>query len=281
MRSELGNALDTNNPGCSLSDGVSTQATAGVFYQDADTDSLPTTTASWTTAQLQHCGNDDLSLTTAFCKETLPTPATTETVDITFSSNGTNFVWFMNNSTFRGDYNHALISAVNNGNMTFEDEWNVYNFGSNDSVRIILKNHFSAAHPMVSHTSRKLETKLTYNSKHLHGHDFHVLAEGVGEWDGTVINPDNTQRRDTQLMQPGLADGTPSYIVLQWNQDNPGVWPLHCHIAWHVSAGLYINVLERPADIQQMTIPAELAAGEASWNSWSNSNTVDQIDSGL
>jgi hypothetical protein len=161
MRAEIGNALDANNPGCSLSDGVSTQATAGVFYQDADTDSLPTTTASWTTAQLQHCGNDDLSLTTAFCKETISTPATTETVDITFASNGTNFVWFMNNSTFRADYNHALISAVNNGNMTFEDEWNVHNFGSNDSVRIILKNHFGAAHPIVSHTSRKLQTQLT------------------------------------------------------------------------------------------------------------------------
>jgi hypothetical protein len=150
MRSEMGNALDTANPGCSFSDGVSTQATAAVYYQDADTDSLPSTTASWTTAQLQYCGNDALSLTTALCAIPLVTPATTETVDITFASNGTNFVWFMNNSTFRGDYNHALLSAVNSGNTTFEEEWNVHNFGSNSSVRMILQNHFVTAHPMVS-----------------------------------------------------------------------------------------------------------------------------------
>lgn len=150
MRSEMGNALDTDNPGCSFSDGVSTLATAAVYYEDADTNSLPTTTASWTSTQLQYCGNDALSLTTALCKIPLVTPATTETVDITFGSNGTNFVWFMNNSTFRADYNHALISAVNNGNLTFEDEWNVHNFGSNSSVRIIMKNHFFTPHPIVS-----------------------------------------------------------------------------------------------------------------------------------
>jgi len=151
MRAELGNGLDTTNPGCSFTDGVSTQATAGVYYQNADTDSLPTTSASWTTTQLQHCGNDPLSSTTAFCSIPLVTPDTTETIDITFGSNGTNFVWFMNNSTFRADYNHALISAVNNGNLTFEDEWNVHNFGSNGSVRIILRNHFFTAHPIVSY----------------------------------------------------------------------------------------------------------------------------------
>ncbi|QDS68790.1 hypothetical protein FKW77_005840 [Venturia effusa] len=264
MRSEMGNALDTANPGCSFSDGVSTQATAAVYYENADTDSLPSTNASWTSAQLQHCGNDALSLTTPLCKIPLPTPAVTETVDMTFGSNGTNFVWFMNNSTFRGDYNHALISAVNNGNLTFENEWNVHNFGSNDSVRIILRNYFITSHPI-----------------HLHGHDYHVLAEGVGEWDGAIVNADNTQRRDVQLMQPGLSDGTPSYIVIQWNQDNPGVWPLHCHIAWHVSAGLYINVLERPDDIQKFTVPHSLTDTEDSWNSFSSSVVVDQIDSGL
>ncbi|KAE9991663.1 hypothetical protein EG327_011206 [Venturia inaequalis] len=264
MRAEMGNGFDTTNPGCSFSDGISIQATAAVYYEDADTDSLPSTTASWTTAQLQYCGNDALSLTTPLCKIPLVTPATTETIDITFGSNGTNFVWFMNNSTFRADFNHALISAVNNGNMTFEDEWNVHNFGSNDSVRLILHNHFITAHPI-----------------HLHGHDYHVLAEGVGEWDGTITNPENTQRRDVQLMQPGLLDGTASYIVIQWNQDNPGVWPLHCHIAWHVSAGLYINVLERPDDIQKMTVPREIKNGENTWNSYSNSVVVNQIDSGL
>ena len=45
-------------------------------------------------------------------------------------------------------------------------------------------------------------------------------------WDGVITNPQNPQRRDVQMLLPG------EYIVVQWNQDNPGVWPFHCHIAW-------------------------------------------------
>lgn len=73
---------------------------------------------------------------------------------------------------------------------------------------------------------------------HLHGHNMYVLSEGAGTWDGsTVVNGGNPQRRDVQLLRP---DG---YLVLQYDAVNPGVWPFHCHIAWHVSAGLYINLL--------------------------------------
>jgi hypothetical protein len=32
-------------------------------------------------------------------------------------------------------------------------------------------------------------------------------------------------------------------MVFQIDADNPGMWPFHCHIAWHVSGGLYMNIL--------------------------------------
>jgi hypothetical protein len=51
-----------------------------------------------------------------------------------------------------------------------------------------------------------------------------VLAEGTGTWDGTITNPNNPQRRDVQILPPGLP-GNPGYIVIQINADNPGVWP--------------------------------------------------------
>ena len=69
-----------------------------------------------------------------------------------------------------------------------------------------------------------------------------VLAEGPGTWDGTVTNPQNPQRRDVQLLQ---KEG---YIVVQIDADNPGVWPFHCHIAWHVSGGLYVNIMVSGAE---------------------------------
>jgi FtsP/CotA-like multicopper oxidase with cupredoxin domain len=141
----------------------------------------------------------------------------------------------------------------------------VFNFGSAKSVRMVLRSFFTfGAHPM-----------------HLHGHNFHVLAEGFGKWDGVITNPSNPQMRDVQNMRPAKDADTPSYIVMQWTQDNPGVWPLHCHIAWHVSGGLYINVLERPDDIKKMTIDPSLASTCQKWDAWSASNIVDQIDSGL
>jgi len=45
-------------------------------------------------------------------------------------------------------------------------------------------------------------------------------------WDGTITNPTNPQRRDVQMLLPG------NFIVVQWNQDNPGAWSFHCHTAW-------------------------------------------------
>lgn len=78
---------------------------------------------------------------------------------------------------------------------------------------------------------------------HLHGKsDFWVLAEGIGEWDGTIRNPLNPQRRDSQQLGPGTVD-VPAFIVIQWETDNPGIWPFHCHVSTHASAGLYVNFL--------------------------------------
>lgn len=76
---------------------------------------------------------------------------------------------------------------------------------------------------------------------HLHGHNFYVVAEGVGTWNGSV-DSGNVQRRDVQLLQPSDSTG-PGYLVVEFVTDNPGVWPLHCHIAWHVSSGLYVNIM--------------------------------------
>lgn len=130
-------------------------------------------------------------------------------------------------------------------------------------MRIIIENHTGAAHPM-----------------HLHGHNFNVLAEGTGTWDGTIVHASNAQRRDVQLVQPGTA-AVPAYIVIQYNTDNPGVWPLHCHIAWHVSAGLYVNTMEQTQLIKQRVIPATVAQTCRDWADYSGHNVVAEIDSGL
>lgn len=107
-----------------------------------------------------------------------------------------------------------LLAAPGNTSYPADPEWNVYNFGSNSSVRIVLINNTTLAHLI-----------------HSHGHSFWVLAEDLGIRDGCLDNPSNPQRRDTQALQSANGDEL-SYLVLEFLQDNPGVSPLHCHIAW-------------------------------------------------
>lgn len=110
----------------------------------------------------------------------------------------------------------------------------------------------------------------------------YILAEGYGSWDGTVVNPNNPQRRDVQVLPNSKSPDNPAYIVVQFDADNPGVWPFHCHIAWHVSGGLYLNILERPDDIQKdMAIPGVMAQTCRDWSTWTGQNVVKEIDSGL
>jgi FtsP/CotA-like multicopper oxidase with cupredoxin domain len=134
---------------------------------------------------------------------------------------------------------NPILLLANLGNTSYpqDPEWNVYDFGQNTSIRLVVRNFFGTSHPM-----------------HMHGHNFFVLSEGLGDWDGTtIVNPTNPQRRDVQMIQPG-SPTAPSHLVIEINADNPGVWPFHCHIAWHVSAGLYVNIIVslRPSHSMQL-----------------------------
>ncbi|HXP06887.1 MAG TPA: multicopper oxidase family protein [Acidobacteriaceae bacterium] len=59
---------------------------------------------------------------------------------------------------------------------------------------------------------------------HLHGHSFQV----------TEINgkPLNGALRDTILVPPKM------HVTVAFDANNPGTWYLHCHILWHLAAGM-------------------------------------------
>ncbi|PWY88379.1 extracellular dihydrogeodin oxidase/laccase-like protein [Aspergillus heteromorphus CBS 117.55] len=240
-------------------------ALAAVYYQSANTSSVPQTTGtSW---ESNHCRNDPLEDTVPYYPIAPPaTPSTVDTVNITLGYNATGYIlFFVDGSSFRADYNEPVLFLANqNVSQVYPTERNVYDFGNNTSVRMILTNTFAMQHPM-----------------HLHGHNFWVLAEGTGTWNGTITNPSNPQRRDTQILQAGSTD-EPSYLVLEWELDNPGVWPLHCHMSNHASAGLVLSILEQPDSIAtEMNIPAVMQQTCVDWDKFSHTNYVDQIDSGV
>lgn len=159
-----------------------------------------------------------LESTVPVYKTTPPaTPATTQSFEIKLEPNETgNTLFYVNDVSFRANYDHPILLLAKLGNVSYPDDpqWAVYNFGSNSSIRLVFTNPSNFAHPM-----------------HLHGHVFWVLAEGTGVWDGTVVRPENPQRRDVQMLQGGTK-AAPGYLVLEFEADNPGVWPMHCHIAW-------------------------------------------------
>lgn len=115
---------------------------------------------------------------------------------------------------------------------------------------------------------------------HLHGHNFWVLAEGNGVWDGKIVNENNPIRRDTQLLLPGTEEN-PGYLVLEFETDNPGVWPLHCHIAWHSAGGMYLNIIEHPEKLKLMKAPTPVVETCRGWWNYTGHETVNQIDSGV
>lgn len=254
MRSDLSPTCDTANHPYAL---------AAIYYENADTTAVPKTTA--TPYDDSKCGNDNLALTIpAFPFPSTSNPAVTQELTITNKANGSDiWLFYVNGQTFRANYNHPILPLANSGNFSYPADWAVHNFGTNSSVRIIVYNQFIASHPM-----------------HLHGHNFNVLAEGHGTWDGIITHQQNTQRRDTQLVQGTNTAGQPGYIVLQYDTDNPGTWPFHCHIAWHVSEGLYINTIEQTAALEKRVLPPVVANTCQAWNAYTASNVVDEIDSG-
>lgn len=213
-------------------------ATAIVYYKHDALKQGPPNSTVWPefTDSVQNiCRNDDLNVTKPwFTIKPDLAPPTTETVDITFGQNSTGFwTWKMNNSSFRANFNQPVFLLAATGSEDFPDhpEWNVHNFGSNSSIRIVINNNG----PPIPHPI------------HLHGHNFFVIDEGVGTWDGkTVRRGENPQRRDVQILQAG------GYLVLQVTADNPGAWPLHCHIVSFAFIFLLILVATCERALEQL-----------------------------
>ncbi|EKM52908.1 uncharacterized protein PHACADRAFT_100639 [Phanerochaete carnosa HHB-10118-sp] len=84
---------------------------------------------------------------------------------------------------------------------------------------------------------------------HLHGHTPYVMGFGTGSFDGTGLNTVNPITRDTYLVPSG------GWLMARFITDNPGIWTIHCHIAWHMAAGLLMQVNSLPSKSSQFDIP--------------------------
>ena len=176
-------------------------------------------------------------------------------------------MWYLNNQTFHVDYNDPLLLEASLGKLDFPAMSNVINVGSNStSVRMIIYNHdlFAGAHAVL-----------------FHGRNMYILAEGFGVWNGTVKNPPNPQRRATHMLAKAKDMETPSYMGMQLDMDDPGVWPFHCHVNWHLTGGFYVSILEDVGAIKRLHVPSTLGQTCRNWAVWTGNHVVDEIDAGL
>ncbi|KAJ9614470.1 hypothetical protein H2200_002607 [Cladophialophora chaetospira] len=228
-----------------------------IYYQNTNTTAEPTS-QGWPLDGTQ-CGGDPLSKTIPYAPITPPQSQTSATIDMNFEINETgNYLFTMDGSTFRTNYNQPILPLAVAGNTSFPEEWNVYNYGSNKSITFVVNNETPMVHPM-----------------HIHGHSMYVLNQGSGRWDGTAVNPSNPMRRDVVQVLPS------GYVAFQIVANNPGVWPFHCHIAWHASQGMYVNFMTRTDLLPSVQIPSSVSDLCSAWSAFTAKGPIDQFDSGL
>src|SRR5499433_1299330 len=80
-----------------------------------------------------------------------------------------------------------------------------------ERVELIFVNQTPMQHPM-----------------HLHGHEFQVVEIDGKRFPGAV--------RDTVLVPPRRR------VVVAFDANNPGLWALHCHLLYHLDAGMFTTL---------------------------------------
>jgi CopA family copper-resistance protein len=88
-------------------------------------------------------------------------------------------------------------------------------FAFNERVRVVLVNDSMMAHPI-----------------HLHGHFYEVVTG----------NPGHHPRKHTVNVLPG------GKVAFDLTADEPGDWAFHCHLLYHMHAGMFNVVTVRPLD---------------------------------
>ncbi|KAJ3952935.1 hypothetical protein N0V92_010612 [Colletotrichum tropicale] len=174
--------------------------------------------------------------------------------------------WVLKDSSFYLDWTEPSLSLVK---VAFEKNWDTApfptgyepvfldKFNHGDWVYWLIEGKFQESVDNSTHNIYKKQAPVAH-PMHIHGHDFVILAQSTKEFNGTVeideetfVNP---ARRDVALLP---VDG---YLLIAFQINNPGIWLMHCHIAWHASGGLALQFIESPKEIG----PAFAKSGVAS-----------------
>lgn len=167
----------------------------------------------------------------------------TITIDVIMNNldNGINYAFF-NNITWTKPKLPALVTVMSAGEhaenpLVYGTNTNSFVLQKDDVVDIVLNNHDTGTHPF-----------------HLHGHVFQLITRGPAVDDDEDPVPFNSSNHEPFPEYPMMRDTVyvrpQSNMVMRFIADNPGVWYFHCHIEWHLTQGLAIQLIEAPMEIQ-------------------------------
>ncbi|KAI1426996.1 putative extracellular dihydrogeodin oxidase/laccase [Xylaria sp. FL1777] len=234
----------------------------GIIRYDSTSTADPTSSA-WDAASADDCDDEDLSTLVPYVSidATDAPDGTEDDFAVAIVRSGTGVLWEMGSTSMVSQWNYPSLLQVYEGNDTWGDEQQSYAFPDADVwVYWIIQTDNGQPHPM-----------------HLHGHDFSILGQGTGTFDGSTadLTLTNPPRRDV-VQLPGQG-----YAVIAFKTDNPGVWLMHCHIAWHTSEGLAVQVLERESEIADLLDGDSLNSTCTAWDTYQTEDNIVQDDSGL
>lgn len=240
----------------------------GIVRYNTSSTALPTTTSTVTPST--HCLNEPLASTIPYLPLNVTNipPPNLVLENLNFTA-GAVFHWTINTSSLVLDWKNPTMMHVFNNESIFPTPYNVVPIGRSSPTAspewavLIIQDvgTINLAHPI-----------------HLHGHDFWVLAQKTGRWDGTTTNFNtvNPTRRDVATLPGG------GYLAMGFLLDNPGAWLVHCHIAWHASQGLSLEFVEDQKEIAMKIPEGEERQFRDVCKSWGLHTPVwEQDDSGI
>ncbi|KAG2337950.1 laccase [Suillus weaverae] len=148
-------------------------------------------------------------------------------LDLVLGKNLTNFNFLINGVQYTPPSIPVLLQLLS-GAMTAADlapNGTVYTLPRNKVIEISFNpdNSPGGPHPF-----------------HLHGHSFAVVRS-AGSSGYNYVNP---------VVRDTVTTGNPGdSATIRFITDNPGPWLLHCHIDWHLYAGLALVFAEAPEDV--------------------------------
>lgn len=227
----------------------------GIVYY-GNTAKIPKTTGFQTTSD---CLDEPLSSLVPWVKKNVEAPAYDNSTDVGLFKNADNlFRWEFNTTSLNISWENPTLLKIYNNEMDFSNTSGMIELpGKNQRLYFMINTTIPVTHPI-----------------HLHGHDFSILAQGTGVFNGSLITT-NPPRRDTAILPPS------GWLLISFVTNNPGAWLMHCHIGWHVNEGLALQFIEIRDEIRGIIDYKSIAKNCATWDRYDMQKDIVQTDSGV